>query len=161
MLRSVRRYSPAQPHTSPYIRPCSRLSQSSSVTDSGRSRLRERNSHDMALLMFSASARFSSALVRTGRSSPCCSASVSGVAPAGSAARSVTGGSRPESATLQQLLGELLLKLRGRRGCLVFQEHCLVHGRDLGMRQLPCSLADDGPEFASRHEQVHQVAAEG
>ena len=64
-------------------------SHGSLVTKPGWSRRGEKKSHDMARLMFSASARFSSALVSTGSIRPCRSSSVSRVASAGSDVRSV------------------------------------------------------------------------
>src|SRR5450756_1114592 len=130
-FRSVVRYLPAHAQTWLYIRQCKRCSQASRVTDSGLSRRCERNSHVIAWLMFSASARFSSSRVSTGKRRPWRSSWVSGAPSPGSSSGSVMNTSAPQAASFQQPLGKLILHLFRLAGRLVLKPHRLLGGRDL------------------------------
>ncbi len=159
-FRSVVLYWPAQAQTWSYIRRCRRRSHASRATDSGRSRRRERNSHVMAWLMFSASALFSSLRVSTGNSSPWRSSSAGGVPSSGSSSGSLLGTSAPQAASFDQLLGKPLLHLPRFACRLVLKSHRLLGGGYLPVGQLAGSFAYNRGQRPTRYEQIDKIAAE-
>src|ERR1700722_4814271 len=160
-FRSLVLYWPAQVHTWSYILRCKPLSQGSRITVRGCSRRREKKSQDMALLMFSASARFSSSRGRTGSRRPFRSSSASGVEPAGPETRSVMWNIAPQAAPFQQLRGQLVLERFRLAGGLVFQTHGLLNGGDLQARKFSRAVSHHGCQPPPRYDQIDEVASEG
>ena len=67
----------------------------------------------------------------------------------------------PQAATLEELLGELILHLARLPRGLVFEAHRLLYRRDLPVGQFTGPVMDDRRQRAARYKQVDEVAIEG